>query len=141
MRKFNRSINNYPVANTRNKSQSLITRGQNVLHLIGSHALFASHDVAKRCPIGTVEEYLTPNSQAINVGKGSWNLRSFAKAQHMPPQHDILTLPRLGAVDVPADVVIGNNRHIVRIKPYRYQGAVEFYFWNDQSNRCTVAYR
>jgi len=141
MRKFNRSINDDPIANTRHKSQSLITRGQNVLHLIGSHALFASHDVAKRCPIGTVEEYLTPDGQAINIRKGGRNVGSFAKAQHMTPQHDILTLPRLSAVDVPANIVIGHNRHTLRIKSYRYQGAVEFYFWNDQSNRCTVAYR
>jgi hypothetical protein len=141
MRKFNRPINDYSIANTRNKSQSLVTRGQNVLNLIRGHALFASHYVAKSCSIGTVEEYLTPNSQAINVCEGSWNLRGFAKAQHVPPQNDILTLTRFSAVDVPADIVIGHNRHILRVKPYRYQGSVEFYFWNDQPNGCAVAYR
>ncbi len=141
MRKFNRAINDDPVANTRYKSQSLITRGQNVLHLIGSHALFASHDVAKSCAVATVEEYFTPDGQAINIRKGGRNLGSFAKAQHMTPKHDILTLPRFSTVDVPADIVIGYNRHMLRIKPYRYQGAVEFYFWNDQPNGCAVTYR
>lgn len=141
MRQFHISINNHPIPNTRDQGEPFVAGWQNVLHLIGGYPLFAGDDVAKSGAVGTVEQNFAADLQPINVGKRGWNLGGFAKTQDMTPQHDIFALAQFGAVDVPADIVVGNDGNILGVQANRYQLAVEIDLWNDQAHRGAVANR